>query len=651
VVYGYSIIVKNEPQYRSTDRHYQMLSISVSLFFALMIASCQTAQQYQREADLVAAEIISQKQQEAFGNTEPFTIETPAETLRKRLLHLQKLPTSGPESLVSVGHTSRSNWTTNTTGEGEQLNDREKGDRFDDEGLTISLLDALSIAAANNRDYLSLKEDVFLSALDLDLERQEFRNTYTGLVDVLLGRNQFEDGSISGGVGSALASWTRKFESGATLATRLFVDVVKLLSLGQESSTGILMDLSIAVPLMRGSGENIVTEPMKQAERNVLYALYGLERFKSGLAVQVASDYLNVLRQFDQLKNSRKNYDRLQVAADRARRLAEAGRLPEIQVDQADQDVLRALDRFVADQEAFEQAKDLYKRKLGLPVDARIGLDQSELIRLSDLAAAGISEAGESAMTRAPGDHRKPGESDQPNASSGAFSRLLLKNISPEMNSTESIETALRNRQDLLVLRGAVYDSERRVIVAADGLGAELNLEAGALVGSRRSALTASFLENGRLKFADGSYSARLQFDLPWERTAERNSYRESFIALERAVRNVQDKEDQIKLEVRTALRRLKRAREGYKIQRQSLALAQKRVTSTELFLEAGRAEIRDMLEAQEALIVSQNAVTSTLVDYRVAQLELMRDMDILKIDHTGLWHTSQNSAQTGTNN
>ena len=53
-----------------------------------------------------------------------------------------------------------------------------------------------------------------------------------------------------------------------------------------------------------------------------------------------------------------------------------------------------------------------------------------------------------------------------------------------------------------------------------------------------------------------------------------------------------------------------------------------------------GTAETRNgMLEAQEALVSAQDALTAALVDYRVAELELQRDMGVLGVDEKGLWH------------
>jgi len=74
--------------------------------------------------------------------------------------------------------------------------------------------------------------------------------------------------------------------------------------------------------------------------------------------------------------------------------------------------------------------------------------------------------------------------------------------------------------------------------------------------------------------------------------------------------------------------------------------VARRRVDSTDLFLQAGRAQIRDLLEAQESLISAQNALTAALVAYRVTELELQRDMGVLHVDANGLWQEYQPDAE-----
>jgi len=86
-------------------------------------------------------------------------------------------------------------------------------------------------------------------------------------------------------------------------------------------------------------------------------------------------------------------------------------------------------------------------------------------------------------------------------------------------------------------------------------------------------------------------------------------------------VRDVQALEDSIKGDIRDQLRTLLESREGLQIQATAVALAERRVESTRIFLDEGRAETRDLLEAQDDLLSAQNALTSALVDYRVCLL------------------------------
>ncbi len=59
--------------------------LGVAIIAGVLIGGCRAAD-HRREADQVAYDIISQKQAEALGHTEPFTIESPADTIRRRLL-------------------------------------------------------------------------------------------------------------------------------------------------------------------------------------------------------------------------------------------------------------------------------------------------------------------------------------------------------------------------------------------------------------------------------------------------------------------------------------------------------------------------------------------------------------------------------------
>jgi len=169
--------------------------------------------------------------------------------------------------------------------------------------------------------------------------------------------------------------------------------------------------------------------------------------------------------------------------------------------------------------------------------------------------------------------------------------------------------------------------------VAEDNLRAELTLFGSVESGGRRSASSAGEAD---ARLDNLRSSALLTLDLPFNRTAERIAYRKTMLTLAARERAADEVEDQIKLDIRNALRTLRIARENVRIQSEAVRLAERRVASTDMLLQAGRAEIRDVLEAQEALIGAQNALTGAVVSRRIAELEFQRDLDMLDVSAEG---------------
>ena len=604
-----------------------VVALCLTLFFQV---GCQSPTEYRLEADKVASEII-QKKMQAIGRTEQFGIERPSDILRRRLLTEQNLTIAGPSSLGSDQLEPIEHWPEEDYPKAEPLLDPIAMLEEPNDPLQLSLMQALQIGARNSFEYQTRKEDIFKEALDLDLERNDFRNIFAGQVDSLVETDMSGGRTVSGIEYGGTTGVSRKLESGVELTTELAVSLANLLTLNQASAFGISGDATISVPLLRGSGRHIVTEPLTQAERNVVYAIYQFERFRRNFAVSIAAEYLSVLRQLDVVKNNEENYRGLIRSARRARRQADAGRLTEVQVDQAVQDELRARNRWINSVETYKRRVDSFKNLLSLPPDAGIELDRSELQRLavySDRFTENTGNGRESEINVKAVPADAPVVLEPPDT----------ENIGPlEIDETAALELAFEKRFDLVVAQGKVYDAQRAIVVLADALGAELTLLGSAELGGSRSIDTATS-DDTKLRTDKGVYSTLLTLDLPFERTAERNAYRNGFITLERAVRDVQILEDEIKISIRNKLRDLLESRESLLIQARSVKLAQKRVRSTNLFLEAGRAQIRDLLESQEALLSAQNALTAAIINYRVAELELQRDMGVLQINEKGLW-------------
>ncbi len=300
------------------------LGAALSLVLSGCMLGC-SPWQYRRDADRTAYAIIGEAQKRALGKAEPFTVESSADALRRKLLLGQSLPYTSPASLGAdelspIGHWPEKDY--------PQKRENPPGEApwSGKKALRLSLRDALGVAARNSRDYQTRKETVFQAALALDVEANEFRNLLFGDGDSTYSVDLSGTEAVRGLATTGTLSWERQLKGGTLLTAGFAIDLVKLLTQDRASSLGLFADATITIPLLRGAGRHIVAEPLTQAERNVAYALWDFERYKRTLAVSVASSYLDVLRQLDQVQNSEANYKRLIAGTRRARRLAGRGR-------------------------------------------------------------------------------------------------------------------------------------------------------------------------------------------------------------------------------------------------------------------------------------------------------------------------------------
>lgn len=445
----------------------------------------------------------------------------------------------------------------------------------------LSLADAVAMATAHNRDYQSQKESLYLAALDLTLARYEFAPQFFGIISGQANREAEEKFRTIGGE----LGFDVLLATGAQITTSIATDWLRFLAGDPRESLTSVLSATLVQPLLRGGGRKVVQENLTQAERDVLYQIRTFNRFRKTFVVSIVTDYYRVLQALNAVENAENNYQRLKTAQKRLEMLAEAGRLPPFQVDQAQQDTLRASDTYVRALQQYERQLDRFKIRLSLPTDAQVELAPDEL---DGLAAAGIS--------------------------------------SPEFSEGEAIETALARRLDLANDRDRVDDTERKVAVAANDLATELNL-----IGSARVESPEDF-RFGKIELNQGTYSLGLELDLPLDRKAERNAYREALISVLQRRREHGLAIDEVKFDVRQAYRDLREAAQRYEIQQKSLELAQRRVDSTAMLIQAGRADTRDLLESQAALLAAQNATTAALVDHAIAKLNFFRDIGVLQV-------------------
>ncbi len=456
----------------------------------------------------------------------------------------------------------------------------------DPQALTLDLVDCLEVAAENSRDWQDERERLFRAALDLTLARWDFSVQENGTASAFVAGRGGE--AESQGFLSNLNLF-KLLGIGTRVTANIGIDLLRDVGTGDGWDALSHLSLNITQPILRGFGSEIVMEPLTQAERDVLYAARRYERFRRTFAVDIAERFFQVLEQFDRLRNEEANYAGLTRLRERNEALAEAGRQTDIQVDQTRQDELSAEDRLVAARRDLEAALDNLKFTLGLPIGIELTLDEGGLRSLEAWPA-----------------------------------------LAEDLPEQRAVRLGLENRLDHAIVRDQVEDAERGARVAADALRMGLDFQAGA-------ALTSAEGRPGGLTLDDGIWDMSLGLDLPIDRIPERNAYRNTLIQLEASRRALEESADRVTSDLRDALRRLDAARASFRIQSGSVVLAERRVESAVLNLEAGRASTRDVLEAQESLLSAQNTLASALTDTILAGLFLYRDMELLEVTEGGI--------------
>ena len=204
-----------------------------------------------------------------------------------------------------------------------------------------------------------------------------------------------------------------------------------------------------------------------------------------------------------------------------------------------------------------------------------------------------------------------------------------------EVEVDDAMLTALTLRYDLMTQRETLADAWRDIKYQGDDLKSVLNLHATELFRTRRYA-------NRPFDFSwdDSDTELGVTFDAPLNRRSQRNSFRRSLIDYNAGLRNLLDKEDEIKFDVRASLRDLALDQEQYQIAVASAALAYERRISTRLQLRLGVENIRveDVLDAQRAYTRSLNSLARSHITYLLDRIGLFLDLELLEVDEAGFW-------------
>ncbi|UCE50181.1 MAG: TolC family protein [Phycisphaerales bacterium] len=451
----------------------------------------------------------------------------------------------------------------------------------------LTLPQAVALATAHNREYQTQREALYVQALDLRLTRHEFETQFFGGFSG--GYNADRNDEVVGA--EAGVGFRRLLATGARISTEVALAWADVLTGNMRGGLASILSATVTQPLLRGSQRAIVLEGLTQAERDTLYQVRSFNRFRKVFVVSIISQYYTVLQRLEDTESARANYTTLAWLLERVEKLAEAGRLPMIELDEVRQATLEAANVYSQAEKEYRHAIDEFKLTLSLSTSSELRLDEGEF---EALRAAEM--------------------------------------IGPEFSEDQVLEAAQLARLDLANSADAVLDAQRKVAVAADNLRAQANLIGVAGTTSARRA------DRHTLDWLGEDYGIGLELDLPLDRVPEQNVYRKALITLNQRQREYTEFADTVKLQVRQAHRDLVEASERYRVLSEALELAQRRFNKTFLLVQHSRASSRRVLQAQRDLFEAQNDAAQALVDYKIAILSFYRDTGVLQVRPDGMW-------------
>jgi outer membrane protein TolC len=468
------------------------------------------------------------------------------------------------------------------------------GDRSATNRRVLNLEDSLQLAVLNSREFQTQKEQLYLTALSLTGARYEFSPQF--FADSTAQASGIIGGAESGSVRSRVGV-SQYLRTGGRLSVSLANDLLRYFTgwstSGQSSRDSAINTLSVSLsqPILRGFGRNDpAVENLTQAERNVIYAIRSFSQFQRTFDVQVAGDFFQLLSQKDQVRNNYTNYLRraentlyLEArAVDRVRR---------DQVDDARNSELAARITYINSVAAFLDGLDAFKLRLGLPITEEIYLEDQDIV---DLALVGL--------------------------------------IPVDIDRDAAFRLAVAEHLDLLNAIDRFEDSQRRLGVVAD------QLKPGILLSSSAAVSSDPPYDYARFNFDEVRYNVGLSLDLPVDRLRERNNYRAALVSFESQIRTLSQTLDNFRDRIDGGLRTLEQRRLNYLNSEAALEVARRRVDLTTAQFEGGRVPIRDVREAQDALISAQNSLIAVQISYFRTRLDLLLDIGILQTDLPAFW-------------
>jgi hypothetical protein len=154
----------------------------------------------------------------------------------------------------------------------------------------LKLEQAVELGLINSREYQDARENLYLVALRVTLERFAFSAQFFAIGQAIRewAGPQSSAGRRNNWTLNSNVGFGKLFSTGGLLLLNFANQTVFNFTGGKSLSSQSFLNLDLVQPLLRGGGQAVTLEPLTQAERNLLYEIRTFARFRKTFYVAIA---------------------------------------------------------------------------------------------------------------------------------------------------------------------------------------------------------------------------------------------------------------------------------------------------------------------------------------------------------------------------
>ena len=437
----------------------------------------------------------------------------------------------------------------------------------------------------------------FLHSRDLQTEREKLQAT---VLDLLAARRKV-------GLTSSLSGGVRKVVEGESSSSASTPTSSVSLSLGDTLRSGAIFTVSgaetidldpvseadrefrsiasakLKQPLLKGAGFEASHGGLIQAERTLVYGLRSFELARQELALTLLKGLYDLVQLENVVDNTAKSLEQASFLKRRSEAMFKVQLAPYLDVLRSEQQELSAKAQLDESRTSYTNGVRRFVADLGLPSTTPTHLD-----------------------TPLP----------------------LLRPLRADAHLC--LETARDRRLDLHTARGRVEDAERNLRVARQSRLPDVGATVATGVRTDRA-------EDFPGENAETSTEVGLEFSIPLDGRADRDAVRLAELALAQAQRALESLNEDIEVGVSRSFARLHAAERRVEIERRNLDIAGRRVENAVFRFKNGELSNRDVVEAEDELLLARNSLAQSLITHELERLGLLKDLGLLELDAIGV--------------